>query len=117
MRRFYLICSVAIISLLFVARASAGVRYKEPVNAAKASTTETSLTSAFSSSDAEIELTVLQLFKPAPNGVDKKEPLHASLADDGALSNVNIDQRYSAKLLAVNAANNYKLLFPFHHFW
>lgn len=103
--------------LFCAANTNSGVNSKTPANALKATTTKASLSTAFSSSNSEIELTAVQLFAPLHLSVEKKELLYSVLSVDHAVSGLNVNSNYSGKISAVIAANSYKLLFPFHHFW
>lgn len=117
MRRLQLICLVTLLWSFLATKAISAVTFEERPAAAKTSSNETSLSTAFSLGDAEIELTVIQVISPVDQTIVKKGSANSSSDIDSNALNLNINKRYSDGLLTVIAAIDYNLLFPFHHFW
>lgn len=99
------------------AKGFAGVRVNSSCQSAKAKTTGATLSIPVSLADEEIELVVSYSIAQVHLTVEKKEPSHSPLPACGAIPVRDLDIPISSEVLAVIAANTYKLLFPFHHFW
>lgn len=116
MRRSLIIALLCALSLTYSISGFSEARLNVSADRTKA-ITETSLSTAFSSFDTEIELIAFNSIVPGHITVEKKETFYTFLSSGYSVSNSLFQQPVSCKVLAIIAATNYKLLFPFHHFW
>lgn len=113
MRTVYILCMLAIAWLACTAKVNSGLNCTK-VNVAKVKTT---LSTAFSFSNDEIELTSIQVFAPVHKTVEKKEPSLFPVSVNRAAASFYNTKAYLSKLLTIISGNSFNLLYPFHYFW
>jgi hypothetical protein len=118
MRRELLISLLSILLLISSANLLGCVNRDALTRPAKTKSTKTSLSTAFSSSSIDIELAAFQLIVPVQvTVIEKRQSFYGFLSTFSLVVKANRLITSPGRVVAIVAANDYKLLFPFHHFW